>query len=202
MARPIAVGAATLLVAVVAFFYLGALPIGTDPCNPGDGRATIQPSGNAVCLQGVATVTFPAGAFAAPTEVRLQTTAEQDVAKLFEDTTAMFLTAGRLGYELRIRTGTAPPQSEDVQVAMPVPEELRSFMLTGHTLEAFAAIERDNTSGTVSSMFEFLESRFDVTTNTINFQLPKAAFAANALTRGDYQAIVTLAPTLSGADCH
>lgn len=201
-ARPIAVGAAALLAVIVTLFYVGSMLIEPDPCERGDGRATVQPNGDSVCLQGVATVTFPAGSFAAPTDVTLQTTAEQDVAKLFKDTTAMFMTAGRLGYELRIGTGAVPPQSADVQVTMPVPEELQSFLLTGHTLEAFAAIERGDTPETASSMFEFMQSRFDATTSTISFRLPKIAFAANDLTRGDYQAIVTLAPTLSGADCH
>ena len=85
---------------------------------------------------------------------------------------------------------------------MPVPEALLRYTLTGHSLAAFAAIERGASSGSPVSMFEFLESRFDAETGTVSLQLPKAAFSANALTQGAFQALVTLAPTLSGGDCH
>lgn len=198
-----------LLLAVVAAF-IGLVAAGllfsalgaADPCTRGDGRATVRPQGDAVCLRDVATVAFPAGAFAAPTEVTLSTSADQDVAKVFSETTVMFLTAGRLEHELRIATGATAPNSEYVQVTMPVPDSLLLSTLAGHGLEAFAAVEHKSGQGSPSLVFEALASRFDAETQTVSFQVPRAAFAAHQLTRGNVQAIVTLAPTLSGGDCH
>lgn len=161
-------------------------------------KGTIAPDGGTIELPDVAKVWFPAGAFDSPRTVALKTTSDDDVNALFDETASSFRTAGRLPYELRIGTGDAPPLSETVQVSMHVPDSLLASMPADHAIEAFVGIEQGGAQEIPHTLFELIESEYDATNQVITLEIPGAAFASNALTQGEYQAIITLAPTPGG----
>lgn len=156
---------------------------------------TIGTDGGTIELPDVAKVWFPQGAFDSSRTVTLKVTSDNDVNQLFDETASIFRTAGRLPYELRIGTGNTPPLSETIQVEMHVPNSLIQSMPADHAIEAFVSIEQGGAQEIPYTVFELLDSQYDPTNQILTFEVPGAAFANNSLTQGEYQAIITLAPT-------
>jgi murein DD-endopeptidase MepM/ murein hydrolase activator NlpD len=125
-------------------------------------EATIDPAGGTITLPGVADVTFPPGAFAAPQIVRLEATADPATAAVFTETATIFELAGRSAYDVNIATGTIAPVG-DVTIHLTVPGALGSpaqvdafgDFLTASDIDTFEQFElvdasaRDATSLTV-----------------------------------------------------
>src|SRR5690349_19671134 len=88
-----------------------------------DDSSHVATSGGTVALTGVASATFPPGAFASPQPVRVEQTSDPAAGSAFADSAALFRPQGRLGYEVHIDTGNAPP-ALPVQVTLNVPQAL------------------------------------------------------------------------------
>ena len=90
------------------------------------GGQTIPPSGGTVTLEGVGSITFPAGAFGVPTGVALDslTSAVEDA--IFDGSSSGAPITGRLTYFLRVLADENPSVDTDVEVAIEVPDQLAS----------------------------------------------------------------------------
>ena len=98
--------------------------------------ATIGPAGGSVHIDGVGTVTFPAGALPELTTVRLETTADAATAALYDETSVIFELGKRAAYEIRINTGGVQP-TLPLQLALAMPQELGVLAVAlGQVLEA------------------------------------------------------------------
>ncbi len=161
----------------------------------GGNGTTIGPGGGTVTLTGIATVTFPAGAFAAPQDVVVSSTSDVQTAQDFSESAAIFGPAARLPYEVRIDTGSVLP-AQPVQVALAVPSSLT--VPAGQHLEAFAQFWENNELDTYDH-FELIPSTLDAASTAVILSLQPAAFTDQRRSDHTFEAIVTLAPTPGNA---
>lgn len=158
-------------------------------------RAVVGFDGGSVVLNGIGKVSFPQGAFNADATVRVFTTTDEAVDDLFSEFAAIFRPSGRLTYEMRIDTGAQPPLSETIEVQLQIPDDFLANMPDGYGMELFALVEHGSDEEIPYLLFELIPSVYDATNNTVTVELPGAAFSKRDVTDGNYQAIVTLAPT-------
>lgn len=83
----------------------------------------VGPGGGSLSLRGVGKVTFPAGAFAAPTTVTITTTADPAIAAIYDDTADIFALGPRASYEVRVNCGPVA-LTVPVQVELSIPREI------------------------------------------------------------------------------
>jgi murein DD-endopeptidase MepM/ murein hydrolase activator NlpD len=134
---------------------------------------TVTPDGGSVSLEGVATVDFEAGAFAAPQAVRIETTTSTEIAEQFDETADLWQPSGRSGYEVRINTGTTGPGPGDVTIHLVVPKGL--VAPEGESIEAFAQVFEASDLDT-HDVFRLVPSTFDAASNTVSFAIAGAQF--------------------------
>jgi murein DD-endopeptidase MepM/ murein hydrolase activator NlpD len=153
--------------------------------------APVPPGGGTVELAGVGRALFPAGAFAATQQVRLEKTSDSEIAAAFDDSAAIFRSSTTLGHFLRVNTGGVQPLT-DVQVTVSLPAAFA--VPPGEHVEAFARFWQQDEQDAFDS-FELVGSSFDAVAGTATLTLPPGAFTAHRRTDGTFEAVVTLAPT-------
>lgn len=158
------------------------------------GSAVIGSAGGEVDLNGVAKVLFPSGAFPSDTRVTITTSSSPEVANAFNSFTGVFRPANRLGYEVRINTGAIPPISDTVHVEIVVPGSFLSAVPLDHQIELFAQLLNDGGEETVD-LFELFDATSDALVTIISADLPGSVFSNTRNSLGQYEAIITLAPT-------
>ncbi len=158
------------------------------------GSGVIKPEGGEVILDGVAKAIFPAGAFPSDTQVTVTTSSTAEVAAAFNEFTSIFRPANRLAYEIRINTGLQPPVSDTVRVEIAVPDDFLNAVPADHQIELFAQLLSDGGEETID-LFELFDATFDASTKTIIAELPTSIFSDTRNSTGDFEAIITLAPT-------
>ena len=156
--------------------------------------AIIGAAGGEVDLNGVAKVVFPSGAFPSDTRVTVTTSSSPEVANAFNSFARVFRPANRLGYEVRINTGAAPPISDTVRVEIVVPADFLSAVPPDHQIELFAQLLNDGGEETID-LFELFDATSDALVTVISADLPGAVFSNTRNSMGQYEAIITLGPT-------
>jgi len=134
------------------------------------------------------------GAFSSDTQVTVTTSSTAEVDSAFNDLASIFHPANRLAYEVRINTGFQPPVSNTVRVEIAVPDDFLNAVPPNHQIELFAQLLNDGGEETIDS-FELFEATFNASTKTIIAELPTAIFSNTRNSAGDFEAIITLAPT-------
>lgn len=158
--------------------------------------AVIAPSGGLVDLPGVATVIFPPGAFEAPQEVEVRTTAEKETAEDFEATAVMYSPGHRLNYEVRVNTGHQAPLT-DAEGIFVVPEAFLGTLPQPASVRAFVQILGGGAEELLDT-FEGFPFTFDPASRRVRAVLPKAAFTNLRRSNGTFEAIIVLASTRVG----
>lgn len=158
------------------------------------GSGIIKPEGGEVILDDVAKTIFPGGAFSSDTQVTITTSSTPEVAAAFDEFATIFRPANRLAYEIRINTGSLPPATDTVHVEILVPDDFISAVPADYQIELFAQLLSDGGEETID-LFELFDATFDTSTKTIIAELPTAIFSDTRNNAGDFEAIITLAPT-------
>jgi hypothetical protein len=79
-----------------------------------------------------------------------------------------------------------------VDLELKVPDDMLKNLALGEKIDIFAGIEQGGENQPPFTVFELIESVYNASTKTLQFQLPGAAFAKNELTQGEYQALIVL----------
>ena len=156
--------------------------------------ATIPVDGGSIILNETAEVDFPAGAFNSPTNVTLKTSSSPEIASQFDEFTSIFRPANRLAYEIRIGTGSSPPLSDTVTVHINVPDDFLNAVPTEHQIELFVQILNNGGEETFLA-FEIITAEYDSLTGILTALIPSAVFTDYSNTSGEFEAVLTLAPT-------
>ena len=146
--------------------------------------ATITPIGEAVDLDGYASVIFPAGTFNATQKVTISVTTSPSIQDVFE----AHATGPRLPYEIRINTGSKAPE-KDIEVSVNHPE---SFFASDYQIHVFARMHDNPDAPDVHDRFFMLSSGLDDKVMTTLTTLPKHAFSNRYGKNGTYEAIITV----------
>jgi murein DD-endopeptidase MepM/ murein hydrolase activator NlpD len=112
----------------------------------------------------------------------------------------MFRANGRLSYEIQISV-QEPPLIEDIPVVLNVPESFLQALSMNNSIEVFTLRENAGGEELPFTLFEIEEQnvQFNVTSKTVAFDLPGAAFILSNTT-GLYVAVVTLSSTPGGSN--
>ena len=177
-----------------------AVVLGGCPNNRGIGKsitADIPPTGGTIVLEGIASVTFPNGAFPSTQQVRLETTRDAATNELFQLSSVIFSPGARSTYEVRINTGDTQPQSETVSVSLSIPPGIGD----ASTIQVFAQVF-DGTVNDAQDDYDELHDGFDLYPSTLDtnsqqlqFELPWSVFSAGRLGDGSHEATLILAAT-------
>ncbi len=146
--------------------------------------ATIPPIGEAVDLEGYASVIFPAGTFDATQNVSIFITASPAIQDIFK----VHATGPRLPYEIRINSGDKAPK-KDIEVSVNHPD---SFYLSDYQIHIFARMHDSPDTPDVQDRFFMLSSGLDDKVMTAKATLPKHAFSNRYGKNGTYEAIITV----------
>lgn len=146
--------------------------------------ATIPPVGEAVDLDGYASVIFPAGTFDATQKATISVTTSPSIQDIFE----VNATGPRLPYEIRINTGSKAP-GKDIEVSVNHPE---SFFASDYQIHVFARMHDNPDAPDAHDRFFMLSSGLDDKVMTTLTTLPKHAFSNRYGKNGTYEAIITV----------
>ncbi len=144
----------------------------------------VPPIGEAVDLDGYATVIFPAGTFYSTQDVRVFVTASPSVQDVFQTNA----TGPRLPFEIRINTGDKPPK-KDIEVSVKYPD---SFFATLYQIHVFAHMYDNPDEPDMHNRFFMISSALDDKVNMAITTLPKHAFSNRNGKKGTYEAIITV----------
>lgn len=146
--------------------------------------ANIPPIGEAVDLDGYATIIFPAGTFDSTQKVTVSVTASPLVRDVFD----AHATGPRLPYEIRINTGNKAPK-KDIGVSLKYPD---SFYSSHYQIHVFAHMFDNPDQPDVHDRFFLINSGLDDIIEMAMTTLPKHAFSNRHRKNGTYEAIITV----------
>lgn len=143
--------------------------------------ARIPPIGNAVDVEGYASIIFPAGTFDILQNVTVSVSASPAMQDIFETNAA----GPRLPYEIRVNTGNRPPK-KDIEVSVRYPD---SFFSSDYQIHVFAHMH-DNPDA--RGRFLMISSGLDDKVNMTMATLPRHAFSRHHNKNGTYEAVITV----------
>jgi murein DD-endopeptidase MepM/ murein hydrolase activator NlpD len=160
---------------------------------PAPVTGSISSAGGKLSQAGFATVTFPAGAFAANTNVTLSATASSTTQDDFQETGSVFSAGLRYPFEVRINSGaTAPTSSFDVAVKLPA--AFINSLPADSEVKVFGQFIEDGGGETLDS-FELVASTFNAVTQTVSVTLPKNAFTNRRTADATFEAVIVVGTT-------
>jgi murein DD-endopeptidase MepM/ murein hydrolase activator NlpD len=167
---------------------------------PAPVSGVIPPSGGTLESPGFARVTFPAGAFLSDTTVGISVTRDPDIQQVFDETAVpLFDAANRLGYEVRVTTGTVQPLV-DPQVTLTLPDSFRFDVPADSEVRVLAESYEDGAEATpdapasILDTFELLADRFLASDLQITATMPRYFFTDGLRADGVFE-LTTLAAT-------
>lgn len=146
--------------------------------------AKIPPIGNAVDIEGYASIIFPAGTFDLSQSVTVSVSVSPAIQDVFEaDASGL-----RLPYEIRINTGNRPPK-KDVEVSVRYPD---SFFSSEYQIHVLAYMPDNPDVPDAHDRFFIISSGLDDKVNMAMATLPKSAFSRRNGKKGTYEAVITV----------
>lgn len=146
--------------------------------------AKIPPIGNAVDIEGYASIIFPAGTFDIAQNVTVAVSASPAMQDIFEANAA----GPRLPYEIRVNTGNRAPK-KDVEVSVRYPD---SFFSSDYQIHVFAHMHDNPDAPDVHGRFFMISSGLDDKVNMTMATLPRHAFSKRYGKNGTYEAVITV----------
>ena len=146
--------------------------------------AKIPPIGEAVDLEGYASVIFPAGTFDGTQDVMISVNASPLTQDIFEANA----TGPRLPYEIRINTGNKAPK-KDIEVSVKYPD---SFFSSDYQIHVFARMYDNPDAPDVHDRYFMISSGLDDIVKMAMTTLPRHAFSNRYGKNGTYEAIITV----------
>jgi murein DD-endopeptidase MepM/ murein hydrolase activator NlpD len=163
--------------------------------NPSDAEV-IGPDGGILELDGFAEVQMPAGSFPGDQRVTAEVTATAETATDYDATAFMFGATTRSPYEIRVNTGPQSPL-QPVVARLTVPSELLELLDGSSEIQVLAQVFQDGGEEVIDS-FELFESIFDPSSQTVEVELPPAAFTNRRRVDESYEAVILLVVTPTG----
>ena len=155
--------------------------------------APISTEGGTVTLPNYASVTFPANAFSSQTTVEVSAVSFPEDLKFFEQSTAIFETGVKLGYNIVIHTGAVSPTKE-FTVVLTIPDVFTNTVPLGSSIEAFAQLWEDGGADEeILDNFELVDSVLDPTAAKVEINLLALYFTDERTPGVGAEAILTLA---------
>ena len=151
------------------------------------GQASIPPEGGTVTLEGVGSITFPAGAFGVPTDVELDSLTSPIEDAIFAGSSSGSTITDRLTYVLRVLADENPSGDTDVEVAIEVPDRLASRVDGNESLVVWIRICQCTEFERIDNYLPpSLATTFDSDAGVLRTTVPAAMFTK--LRRGDGRA--------------
>jgi hypothetical protein len=148
------------------------------------GGQTIPPEGGTVTLEGIGSITFPAGAFTETQTVVLDTIVSAFQLRDFDQTVMIGSTGpdARASYVIRVLAGAVP--TTRIQVALTVPDELlgpgsRFALYAKYYTVGFGGAVIDHYQGWHHYDGSTDDSEFDPDSNVYTATLPGSAFSSS-----------------------
>lgn len=132
---------------------------------------TITPQGGTVNLDGIASVTFPPGAFQTDNQVILWVTGSPQAQENYSLAMAVYDAGPRLPYEVRINCGPTQPLTDSFRVNIFVPDGFVGSLPPGLEIAALAQVYQGGGLAVIDH-FEFVGSTFESTDRTLHMTLP------------------------------
>ncbi|GEM_PF-1237408 len=145
----------------------------------------ISPQGGTVTLEGYASVTFPAGAFATNRYVTVSATASPKTQEDFNATAE----GPRLPYEIRINSGYSEPTTS-FEVLLNVPDSFIASIPSDYEIHVFAQYHEPLDAPELYDHFGRFSSTFDSTTKILRATLPQYVFTNLRHVEATYETIV------------
>lgn len=161
-------------------------------CYP-SATGAIPPGGGTITLEGYASVTFPAGAFATNQNVSVFATSFPETEEDYNVSGSILKAGPRLPYEIRINSGYVAP-STSFDVVLNVPDTFIATLPTNAKIRVFVQIYYSS-EHEVLDHFEIFSSVFDPVAKTVSVTLPDFAFTAMRHIEDTYEAIVIVGAT-------
>lgn len=160
---------------------------------PGTTTKVIPTGGGTISQPGFASLTFPAGSFAANTAVNLSATHTAETQRDFSITGQLFSAGLRTPFEVRVNSGVAAPATS-FDAVIQVPDNfLKSMPLDGE-IKVFAQVFQDGGEEVLDS-FEMFDSTFDPAAKTVRVTLPKEAFTNRRHADEVFEAVIVIGTT-------
>ena len=154
---------------------------------------TITPQGGTITIEGYASVTFPAGAFAASQSVTVSVTSSPETQEDYLESGEIFKAGPRLPYEIRIDSGFVEPVTSFNMVLF-VPDSFIATLPSNAKIRIFVQIYQDG-GEEVLDHFEIFPSTFNHATKTIQVTLSGNVFTNLRHIEDTYEAIVIVGTT-------
>lgn len=154
---------------------------------------TVGSSGGMVTYPGVASVLFPSGAFTGSQEVTIGITSDSETRTTFTDTAVLFDAGVRTPFEVRVKVGTAQPQT-DITVTFFIPQSFRDIVPSDSEIRVFGQNRWDDGTETLDT-FELLGGRFLPSATTATVTVPRSIFTSGRSSTGEFEAVLVLGTT-------
>ena len=179
--------------AVVAPIFVLLACAGSAPASqqPQNAAAVIPTTGGSVELVGVATVTFPDGAFSSPRQVTLSATSMEETQDLYVMSGRMLSFGPRAPWELRINSGDASPQTP-MTVALVVPTTLLDSLPADYEIAVLAQLLQSGGQDLLDNFVRVFTATFDSLSNTISAELSVNVFTDQRTADDTFEAIVVV----------
>ncbi|MEM5292726.1 M23 family metallopeptidase [Burkholderia sp. JPY481] len=172
-------------------------PSATAPAsNPTTATAVITASGGTVSMDGVASVTFPPGAFSSATTVTVEKVTDLSFASDFTNGAAIF---GELNNEdFAVKVDVATVQMSDVQTtaSLIVSDELSGLAQQGATLAAFSrGLDESDVDDDAEShdVYDLVNGQFNSSSKTLTIDVSTIAFRPELAADGHMAALIRVA---------
>ncbi len=153
----------------------------------------IPPEGGIITLEGYASVTFPAGAFATSQDITIYVTSSPETQEDYDISGVIFEAGPRLPYEIRINSGYVAP-STSFDVLLNVPNSFIATLPVNAKIRVFVQIYQEG-GEEILDHFEIFRSTFDPVAKTVSVTLPDDAFTNLRHIEDTYEAIIIVGTT-------
>jgi murein DD-endopeptidase MepM/ murein hydrolase activator NlpD len=145
-------------------------------------------------IEGVVTVTYPAGLFISGYDGNIQLEKINNTATqaIFNETSSLFQVYNSIPYQIKINCSKMP-ENDIIEVALNVSDDFIANLPQDYGIELFAQVYQDGGEELLDN-FEILESSYNPSTKILSARLPSLIFT-NKRTNGKFEAILTVAAT-------
>jgi hypothetical protein len=153
----------------------------------------VTPQGGTVNLNGITSVTFPAGAFSTDNTIIVYVSSDAKTREDFRISTLMYDAGPSAEYEIRINTGVNSSDSS-FEMEISVPETLVNLVNSGYELQVFVRIYQTGGLAPLDNFTAF-PSTYEPLSHSLRLRLPPWALTNKRNQDVTYEAIVIIGTT-------
>lgn len=142
-----------------------------------------------VRISDIITARFPLGSIST-SNPKVQQISDIEFQNTFDETMDLFETTNNLSYQMKISLDSLPPNNDDIEVIINVPNDYLAKIPSNCSLSLFA-LTYQNGGDEVLDNFEMIASKFNASNHTISAKLPRWIFTDAR--RGIFETVLTVA---------